>query len=91
VPNDAKLGLAAGVAIVLLVAVVFYRTEAGLSLPLNAGGGIAADQGSRPNRPSSNPADHAPARVKPTVEIQGSEQPAGPGKQTKEVSADPVE
>jgi hypothetical protein len=91
VPNDAKLGLAAGVAIVLLVAVVFYRTEAGLSPPLNAGTGVAADQDNRGSRPSSASAERAPARTKPTVQIEGSNPSAAAAGQARDDSGDAIE
>jgi hypothetical protein len=81
VPNDAKLGLVAGVAIVLLVAVVFYRDEAGVALPLSTGNGVAANQTGTPIPSSVNPVDQQPARAKPTVQIQAIEGATGASKQ----------
>jgi hypothetical protein len=89
VPNDAKLGLAAGVAIVLLVAVVFYRSEAGLSLPLSAGSGVAAEESTRANRSAAS-YEQAP-RAKPSVQIEGSQPAAMPSRPAKELPEEPVE
>jgi hypothetical protein len=61
VPNDAKFGLVAGVAIVLLVAVVFYRDEAMLAPPLSTGNGMAANQPAKPGSSSAGPLDQQPA------------------------------
>jgi hypothetical protein len=41
-PNDAKLGLVAGVTIVIVVAAVFFRKEPGLSAPRAAASAAVA-------------------------------------------------
>jgi hypothetical protein len=85
VPNDAKLGLVAGVAIVLLVAVVYYRDEAGPALPLSTGNGVAANQTGKPLS-SSTPGDQQAARAKPSIQIQAPD--GAPGEQ-KQPGTDP--
>jgi hypothetical protein len=87
VPNDAKLGLVAGVAIVLVVALVFYRDEAGVGVPLSTGS-VAANQTSKPLASSENPADQHSLSTRPTVQIQAIDKAAGAAKQPGPVPDD---
>ena len=72
--NDAKLGLVAGIGIVLFVAIAFYRTEAGIALPLSANGSAAADQSGKGPRPASTAIERPPVKAKPTAQIKGTEE-----------------
>jgi len=49
-PNDAKLGLIVGVGVVVTVAVVFFRKETGVSVPV-PGDASAASLGAAPQPP----------------------------------------
>ena len=71
-PNDAKLGLVVGVGVVIAVAVVFFRKEAGVSLP-SASGATAAAVGS-PKDPAadSGRGSGRPMKVKHPAQAEGS-------------------
>src|SRR5438876_6787172 len=77
-PNDAKLGLIVGVGVVILVAVVFFRKDAGSGQP---GDPVPASMG---GKPGAAPRDlYRPVRA--STSAQTKENPAEPPAERKHV------
>ena len=67
-PNDAKLGLVAGVAVVVLIAAIFFRKDAAQAQPLPPAPNVAAPEPPPlPRTPPSLPSDSVIPPLPPPV------------------------
>lgn len=72
-PNDAKLGMFLGVAVVIAIAVVYFRKEGSAALPL-AGEATAAVHAPQAPPPPSQRLTR-PVKARPTRQVDGTAEP----------------
>jgi hypothetical protein len=85
-PNDAKLGLAVGVGLVICIAVAYYRTES-VAAPANPAATIDKQEADAPPEPPLRKAERTPATSTARAE---SDVPAKPASRRTVREADAV-